>query len=373
MNCCSECFKDKELKGFVFSNASDFGQCDFCASQSVDVIDPRELDEKFQQLIEIYEVHDSQSKDAEHIAPLYILIQREWKVFSTGLRCETHKQLMEAILSDSYAPNDKIFSAQYRRQGSLLKADKTAALERDWEGFASEIKNNNRFFLGKQIDLELLKELFKFHGKIYPKGKLFFRARISDSKGFSTREMGKPPPEKASPGRANPAGIPYLYLATSRQTALYECRANYLDYVTIVDFKLIQNLKVLRLRTVDDLSPFTLEGQIGDYLKYQEYLKRLETELSRPLRRNEQPLEYLPTQYLCEFVKFLGYDAIEYGSSLYPDGTNLAAFDDSLFEPVNTLIYEVISVDLKTVEVSADVSRKNDCFGYYGCKRFEVD
>lgn len=227
-------------------------------------------------------------------------------------------------------------------------------LEKEWDLFATEIKSNNRYFLGKSIDLELLKDLFRIHTKVYKEGKLFYRGRTSDHQGFELDEMGKPPAKSSVSGRANPIGIPYLYVSTNKETVIYESRATHLDFITIAEFRLKENLKVVRLRQIENLSPFALEDKLEDYLKYQKYLKRLEIELSKPLRRHDQKLEYLPSQYLCEYVKSLGYDAIEYGSSLYEDGINVAVFNDGKLEARKAEVHEVISVDLKTKVIAPD-------------------
>ena len=177
---------------------------------------------------------------------------------------------------------------------------------------------------------------------------MFYRARISDQKGFDLNKMGKPPAESSVSGRANPVGIPYLYVSTDKNTVLYESRATHLDFITIAEFKLKERLNVVQLRQIENLSPFVLEDFLEEYLKYQKYLKRLEIELSKPLRRHDQKLEYLPTQYLCEYVKSLGYDAIEYGSSLHDGGVNLAIFNDGKLEGKNVEVHEVVSVELDT-------------------------
>jgi hypothetical protein len=57
-------------------------------------------------------------------------------------------------------------------------------------------------------------------------------------------------------------------------------------------------------------------------------------------------LDYLPSQYLCEYVKSLGYDAIEYGSSLKEGGINIAVFNDNKLEVKSTEVYEITSVNL---------------------------
>ncbi len=58
-------------------------------------------------------------------------------------------------------------------------------------------------------------------------------------------------------------------------------------------------------------------------------------------------MDYLPTQFLCEFIKSLGFDAVEYKSAMNPDGCNLAVFNDeklvceaSKYYSVNRLEYE---------------------------------
>jgi len=65
-------------------------------------------------------------------------------------------------------------------------------------------------------------------------------------------------------------------------------------------------------------------------------------EIAKPLRRSDSPLEYLPTQYIAEFIKSKKYDGVEFASTIRQGGYNLAVFDESLFE----------CVDVETVEVS---------------------
>ncbi|MEG6523448.1 hypothetical protein [Desulfotomaculum sp. 1211_IL3151] len=43
-------------------------------------------------------------------------------------------------------------------------------------------------------------------------------------------------------------------------------------------------------------------------------------------------MEYLPTQYIMKFIKGKGYAGVEYTSAMGTGGTNIAVFDESLFE-----------------------------------------
>ncbi len=39
------------------------------------------------------------------------------------------------------------------------------------------------------------------------------------------------------------------------------------------------------------------------------------------------PIEYAPTQFLCEYIKKLGYDGIKFKSAVSETGTNVLLFD----------------------------------------------
>jgi len=349
MRCCINCFDDRELTGFFISNSTQQGECDFCKSKNVQLLDPREFEDLFQQLIQIYELFEESKGEEVDPALLHKKMQLEWGIFSSNLDSGRQNDLLKAILGDKFEEKNDLFTKPVVRKSEFLNPDEAEELEQEWNQFAKEIKLNNRYFLGKSIDLELLKDLFRFREKIYKKGKLFYRGRISDHQGFEAENMGKPPAENSTSGRANPIGIPYLYVSTTPETVIYESRATHLDFVTIAEFKLVkERLNVVRLRQIDNLSPFVFEDRLKDYLKYQKYLKRLEIELSKPLRRHDRKLEYLPTQYLCEYVKYLGYDAIEYGSSLNEGGVNLAIFNDEKLKIKKIEVREVISINLDT-------------------------
>lgn len=349
MNCCPNCFNDIELSGFILTNTVGNGNCDFCNTKNTPVINPREFEEKFISLIEIYEPVSDKSRDDLTPALIHEKIQDDWNIFNAEIGVDIHEALLKEILSASFESKSELFSVPHELKVVLHKLEEGENLEEVWELFANEIKTNNRFFLGESIDLKLLEELLKVHAKAYSKGKLFYRGRISTKEGYEKDEMGKPPIGVSKSGRANPVGIPYLYISTDPETVLYESRATHSDFITIAEFRLNESMKVLRLRKIDDLSPFMSEDGLEDYLKYRKYLKRLEQELSKPLRRHDdEMLDYIPTQYLCEFVKSLGYDAIEYGSALHDRGINLAVFNDNKLEITNVKVYEVTFMELKT-------------------------
>ena len=76
MYCCSNCFKDFEVKSIIQNISTETGKCDLCLSESIDIVDVRELAEPFQSIVNLYSVDDDSS------ATLAELIQSEWNIFN---------------------------------------------------------------------------------------------------------------------------------------------------------------------------------------------------------------------------------------------------------------------------------------------------
>jgi hypothetical protein len=351
MNCCTNCFNDKEIIGFIYSNSTETGDCDCCGAVATQLIDARELEELFQPVTSLFKTITDLGIVVTEEKLMHQKIQESWKIFKLA-DDDKVRNLLTAIVSDSIAPADPLLNTAVEIEILFTPTFAGDLHEKKWENFAQEIKYKNRFFLNETIDLDLLSNLLKNFSKSYDKGKIFYRARVSDKTGFVATAMGKPPADKATSGRANPNGIPYLYLATKAETAIYESRSSYLDYITIAEFKLTEPLKVISLREIAAISPFVFGDQLSNYITHQKYLARLEQELSKPVRRFDKELDYLPSQYLCEYVKALGYDAIEYGSSLKLGGINIAVFNDTKLEAKSVEVYEIADVNLNFKKVS---------------------
>ena len=335
MHCCSNCFNDFEVQSIIQNNSTEIGNCNFCLTKTTKIIDCRELAELFQPVINLYEVDENSTNS------LGYLIQNDWNIF------HLKKELVENILLQMFS-NESIKDSGLFDKGvkNKFETSKGSAVQlNQWEAFKEEIKEKNRFFIKNLIELELLLELIQDQVYTYNAGKLFYRGRITKEKGVSREEIGKPPANLASPGRANPKGIPYLYLSADEKTTLYETRATYLDFVTIGIFKLKEELKIIRLREIGNKSPFRIQN-LKTYVFYQSFLMELEKELSKPLRRFDSELDYLPSQYLCEFIKSNDYDGVEYASSLNKGGINLAIFKDIKLECIETKLVEIKNVEI---------------------------
>ncbi len=221
--------------------------------------------------------------------------------------------------------------------------------------FKDEIRWSNRFFTSFE-DNEL-GEWLSPNGTM-PQGKTLFRARIQNDpeKSYRTSEMGCPPAKVVSNGRANPAGIPYLYLAEDPMTTLYEVRALLNDRVSIGTFELIEDVKVVDFTSRPDLYYYFSvdEGasSMADIVRKMLTFNAMADDLSRPVRsRDNSDVEYTPTQAVCEYCKQNGAGGIRFKSALNRIGVNVVLFDPDRAVCRSVTPVEVTKMELDCVEV----------------------
>lgn len=352
MNCCAKCFQDREIIGYIDTNATQSGNCDFCNESNTSIIPAVELYDLFQELFISYAVPDTAEEiDNEELLFLHEHLIR-WNLFR--IKDPVIVQgLVQAIGSQLHSEMPALFVSRVVPQILLdpTYKDREREFIDKWQQFKQEIIATNRFIVATVLDLNVLAEILKLFEKVYRRGKRFYRARVSNIEGIDKMEMGKPPAYLATPGRANPKGISYLYLSNDIKTTIFEVRASLYDYITIAEFKLNEDVRLASLRNTSDISPFFLDN-ISIYLLYKRLIFSLEADLRKPLRKGDSDLDYIPTQYLCEFIKSLGYDGIEYSSSLNSEGFNIALFDDKKVICEGTKVYDVnkISYEYQPVE-----------------------
>ncbi len=339
MSCCPECFGDGYLKNDVIPQLStQVGTCSYCGSLDQPLVTPTDLREHFELLIGIYVRQDDAGRT------LVEWLRDDWSMFSHDHMDVAHaKELLADILDDGeivrqfFAPSDK---------------SKSDALQR-WEALKNELMHLNRYFPKTEINLERLKQwigLLLLRQSEIPKK--WFRARIQQSAlPFSPEEMKAPPKHLASHGRANPAGIPYLYLASTALTAVSEIRPHTGEIVSVAEFSIPANLKIADLRhPKKTISPFYLgdENEISSLRGDIEFLEKLGDELTRPVLPRSAAFDYIPSQYLCESIKVGGYDGVMYRSSV-GDGVNIALFQPDCAQVLNVTPHQVsrVSVDIE--------------------------
>ncbi|WP_235181180.1 RES family NAD+ phosphorylase [Pseudomonas syringae] len=284
-------------------------------------------------------------RDSQGIG-LIELLKSDWGMFSHERMDIAHaKELLSDVLDDG-----ELVRQRYRASESAVSDN---ALQR-WDDLRQELIHKNRYFPETEINLSRLKRLFDY--LLLPAEEVatnWFRARIqTGTSTFTPIEMKSPPKHLASHGRANPAGIPYLYLASTPITAVSEIRPHTGEDASVASVRIPDGLKVIDLRHPKrSVSPFMLsdESEISMLRSDIEFLEKLGEELTRPVLPRSAAFDYVPSQYLCEYVKVCGFDGVMYRSSV-GDGVNLALFDPDVAEIEATVTQRVGRVTVNFAE-----------------------
>jgi RES domain len=168
-------------------------------------------------------------------------------------------------------------------------------------------------------------------------------------------ERMKPLREKASEGRVNPKGIPYLYLSTDEKTAISEVRPWIGKNVTLAEFETLRDLKLVDCSRCE-INPMSKSASDLDMLfKLKPPTPQETTEIvwrwidlafSEPVDRDDSTAGYVPTQIIAELFKTNGFDGIKY-KSLFNGGNNLALFDLDFAQQVGDgKVVKVTKIDL---------------------------
>jgi len=341
MNCCASCFNSKQLIRIVESHSKK-GQCQFCHSKDVHLMPAKELIIFFRNLFDQY-IEDDVNGD---LLDKQILEDFPGQIFSN--KSKNIKNLLEEIISTEKSTFQRVIDNKVLLEN---KKENLTQVSKIWSNFKNEIKFTNRFHIQNHLDLEKLKNLFTKEESLTKHIKpdsVFFRGRFSTKEGLSIDKMSAPPPDKATSGRANPKGIAYLYLANDHKTVMYELRSALYDYLTIGHFKSTKYVKILNLNdeVIYDPMLWTESEEILDFLNYNPFIRQFQEDLSKPIRRNDKEIDYLPTQYICEFIKSIGFDGVEFQSSLNSEGYNLAIFQIEKFECIKAEVFEITNIDL---------------------------
>jgi len=335
--CCPECFGDQGLrKNIIPSLSAAHGNCGYCPTKDVNLVEPRALAEVFELVISVYEP-DANGRT------LVELLKEDWQLFP-GMDAAHSKALLADILDDGEI---------VRKNFSPSSVYTSVALAR-WSTLRDELMYKNRYFLDEPLDKDRLTELLAHLLVRLPSDEMpqdWYRARIATTDAaYPLDQMGAPPKQLATHGRANPTGIPYLYLGSLPDTAVAEIRPHTGELACVAKFNIPNPLTVVDLRNPRKIvSPFILAeaDAIGQMRADIPFLERLGSELTRPVLPRSAAIDYLPSQYLCEFIKKSGYGGVLYSSSV-SDGINLALFNPSSATPLDVALYNVnrVSVDV---------------------------
>lgn len=160
-------------------------------------------------------------------------------------------------------------------------------------------------------------------------------------KGFNAKESTAPDADLITNGRANPDHIRYLYLCEDEVTPVYEVRPYIGQAVSVAKFKLLRDVKIYDLTTdIKDQVPNT-------DLQIESLFNSIGRMFSRPY--TGEVSKYIPTQYLAEEIKRMGFDGLRFNSSLHEGGINLV-----LFNPEDCSVVSSDLVKVKDITIGCE-------------------
>lgn len=338
---CGECFKNKWLKKYIKENG-EIAKCCKCGENGRVTIDLYERN--FQNLFKgVFRYYYSEILYNSHWGGAWNwmdLLENENEIFTFELNAvnlmEEEPDLYDVLDSfEGHVENyDEDVSLYYG--GGRMDAFMQPIKDEHWFwmdelNYFAEL--NNPYFIARKIS-NAIRDLVKpLEEKLF--GDILFRARIGidtilikpdileeDSHKvvipYKKSKIGAPKPSIANDGRFNRKGTSYLYLASSLETAINEIRPSVGHYVSIGQFKINKEVKVIDFTKLDFYDYAFSDNAIQQYVK----LMNLSKIISIP----NPDKQYNITQCFADAVIDLGYDGVKFFSSVADLSYNIVLF-----------------------------------------------
>ncbi|MYF25175.1 MAG: RES family NAD+ phosphorylase [Nitrospira sp. SB0678_bin_10] len=259
---------------------------------------------------------------------------------------------------------------------------------KSWESyhyFFREVTRKNRYIYSDDVQdfLSNVLETSKAREKFVASGSLFWRAQLGsytpprptsettpqftneelralDPVPFSHERM-KPVQFEAPEGRVNAKGLPCLYLATTKETAIAEVRPWLDSNISVGQFEVVKNLRLIDCSVHPSEVKIIYLEEPDDQTKEEMVWENIDEAFSEPVTPNDKTSDYVPTQIIAELFKHNGYDGVIYRSA-QSDGLNVALFDIDAATMVKSFLYrvETITYSFEQQEpMDYDAFRKN--------------
>ncbi len=387
MRCCQHCFADQVLRKEIELHGRR-GDCSFCKSADALVVSPRRLNPFFSPAIkrcapletirgQVFEEADLPSLiDSARDLPTVLERTLYAQIFSHRLNKSLKCRLLDAIRGTR--SRRRRSGCKWLNNNDWLPSTECGVkylgyYEPDdyWYIFERAITSERRYILEQEHDPRWwLEELLPHLAIQIGPGARYWRARLGTRESglrrpFAASEMGPPPAPKTKAGRMNAEGIPVLYLCESLGTAVNEVRPHLGADVSVVCFETTSSLTVVDLTNrVERLSPFG-GSDISKSWGHRNFLRVLNERVSLPVSPFDSAIDYLPTQYVAEFIKHLGYGGILYKSCFSKEHRNLAVFCEKhwptafkLAEPPRLFRVEQVNLSLGQEVVDRETYEK---------------
>jgi hypothetical protein len=171
-----------------------------------------------------------------------------------------------------------------------------------------------------------------------------------------SRERMKPLRDRARENRANPKGIPFLYLSNHKKTAMSEVRPWLGSLISLARFQPVRDLTIVNCWTDDEPPKFRI--RTGTEPPYKIFRPEdqdravwhdIDRAFSEPVTSNDDLSSYVPTQIIAELFRAHEFDGIAYRSA-FGKGHNIALFDLDAVKVVGRALYKVENIEFKFEE-----------------------
>jgi hypothetical protein len=384
MPVCADCFEDQDLISFVRNHASDTC-CNYCGRDSEEDCDEDEEPEAiaadsetvFEYIRERIEANYStnevecipyDNEDGQYILPVwntYELFCEELGGFPTG---------NDALIKDIV---ESLPDVEWCRADPQILSP-LEGIRSGWEEFCRTIKHKTHFLffspatnstwkdIGYEPNAVEPGEMLSRIGDLIrdyqlvrqiPAQSAFYRAHCSASTFYDTAaDLGPPPPAKASGGRMNPVGIAMTYVSEDPETVLAETVALEHKFASVSRWETLESLRVLDLLALPEPIGLFAENSGTHDAEMIAFLRDFRRTIVEPVRahaNSKEPLEYIPSQVVTEYLRLRFSDlegpiqGIRYPSVKNVGGVNLVFFwgqdgiegvdIESLFKPKSLL------------------------------------
>lgn len=234
---------------------------------------------------------------------------------------------------------------------------------RAFSNFEREVRKNRRFVRTSEAEqfLDAVRRTIRSRQSKISKGRGFWRAQI----GYALRhideiddlvpsaflpERMKPQNDRAMEGRANPKGIPMLYLCTNKEAAMSEVRPWLGSLISLGYFETQRDLLLVDCTRRTGQTPPVVFGDPGRESWDSVVWSDIDRAFTMPVTRSDDTGDYVATQILVELFRDEGFDGIAYRSAFGERSTNLALFDLQCAELKSCQLHEVTNVKMNFVE-----------------------
>jgi len=228
----------------------------------------------------------------------------------------------------------------YVRRGHKILKKSNTIISKHLKDFIEEIQHRNRNPQDTKV-LDLLNDIHTNPERKIKAGAKLYRCRIlldkkkagkePDFYGYDKKESFVPPPEVTRDLRANYRYIPYLYCANHPYTALVEVRPRLGADVSIATITVNEDLTLLDF-TLKEIPSKMSNTKLNLFMD-------LSMLYSKPVTSDDDILDYIPTQFIAEYAKNLGYDGITFRSSLTPELNDQDIYEHQELDRYNIVIF----------------------------------